>query len=78
VRRAIERAAALDALEHAIALCDDAGLARVQLRSAVRMVQAQAPGELLGDELVARRWSESEGCFVWRVASSFLRDGPTA
>jgi hypothetical protein len=72
---AVNRAAALDALDLAVFLATEAGLSRTQIDAAVDLALAGRPGTLPDDDLLERRRDEL-GDLVWDVRSRFLRDEP--
>jgi hypothetical protein len=73
VFEAVNRAAALDALDLAVFLATDAGLDRTQINHAVDLALAGRPGTLPGDDFLERR-RDDLGDLVWDVRSMFLRD----
>jgi hypothetical protein len=70
---AVNRAAALDALDLAVFLATDAGLNRTQIDAAVGLALAGRPGTLPGDAFLERR-RDDLGDLVWDVRSTFVRD----
>ena len=73
---AVNRAAALDALDLAVFLATDAGLNRAQINAAVGFALAGRAGTLPGDDFLERR-PDDHGDLVWDVHSTFVRDEPT-
>jgi hypothetical protein len=72
---AVNRAAALDALDLAVFLATDAALSRTQINAAVDFALAGRPGTLPGDDFLERR-RDDLGDLVWDVRSTFVRDEP--
>lgn len=72
---AVNRAAALDALDLAVFLATDAGLNRAQINAAVGFALAGRAGTLPGDDFLERR-PDDHGDLVWDVHSTFVRDEP--
>ena len=70
---AVNRAAALDALDLAVFLATDAGVNRTQINAAVGFALAGRPGTLPGDAFLERR-PDDLGDLVWGVRSMFARD----
>lgn len=70
---AVNRAAALDALDLAVFLAADAGLDRTQINGAVGFALAGRAGTLPGDDFLERR-PDDLGDLVWDVRSTFVRD----
>jgi hypothetical protein len=70
---AVNRAAALDALDLAVLLATDAGLNRTQINAAVGLALAGRRGTLPGDAFLERR-PDDLGDLVWDVRSTFVRD----
>jgi hypothetical protein len=68
---AVNRAAALDALDLAVFLATDAGLSLTQINAAVGFALAGRPGTLPGDDFLERRLDDL-GDLVWDVRSSVL------
>jgi hypothetical protein len=74
VLEAVNRAAALDALDLAVFLATDAGLNRTQIDMAVDLAMAGRAGRLPGDDFLERR-RDDLGDLVWDVRSRFVRGG---
>jgi hypothetical protein len=74
---AVNRAAALDALDLAVFLATDAGLSRTQVHAAVGFALDGRSGILPGEDLLERRLDDL-GDLVWDVRSTFVRDEPDA
>jgi hypothetical protein len=72
---AVNRAAALDALDLAVFLATDAGLNRAQINAAVGFALAGRAGTLPCDDFLERR-PDDLGDLVWDVHSAFVRDEP--